>query len=118
MIGEAGYETSEESSDFKDVREMRADKTQTWLSAGFGDDSPHEFVGTIMPASRAAEGKCAALHRFANAGGTLYSALYEDGQEILLRAKRRREDDIRLPQPDSRSLTRREGRRRPLRVKS
>ena len=83
MIGEAGYETSEESSDFKDVREMRADKTQTWLSAGFGDDSPHEFVGTIMPASRAAEGKCAALHRFANAGGTLYSALYEDGQEIL-----------------------------------
>ena len=77
MIGEAGYETSEESSDFKDVREMRADKTQTWLSAGFGDDSPHEF------ASRAAEGKCAALHRFANAGGTLYSALYEDGQEIL-----------------------------------
>ena len=59
MIGEAGYETSEESSDFKDVREMRADKTQTWLSAGFGDDSPHEFVGTIMPASRAAEGKCA-----------------------------------------------------------
>ena len=42
MIGEAGYETSEESSDFKDVREMRADKTQTWLSAGFGDDSPHE----------------------------------------------------------------------------
>ena len=31
----------------------------------------------------AAEGKCAALHRFANAGGTLYSALYEDGQEIL-----------------------------------
>lgn len=68
MIGEAGYETSEESSDFKDVREMRADKTQTWLSAGFGDDSPHEFVGTIMP--------------------------------------------------DSRSLTRREGRRRPLRVKS
>ena len=57
MIGEAGYETSEESSDFKDVREMRADKTQTWLSAGFGDDSPH--------------------------GGTLYSALYEDGQEIL-----------------------------------
>ena len=77
MIGEAGYETSEESSDFKDVREMRADKTQTWLSAGFGDDSPHEFVGTIMPASRAAEGKCAALHRFANAGGTLYSALYE-----------------------------------------
>ena len=44
MIGEAGYETSEEGSDFKDVREMRADKTQTWLSAGFGDDSPHEFV--------------------------------------------------------------------------
>ena len=117
MIGEAGYETSEESSDFKDVREMRADKTQTWLSAGFGDDSPHEFVGTIMPASRAAEGKCAALHRFANAGGTLYSALYEDGQEILS-CERSGEDDIRLPQPDSRSLTRREGRRRPLRVKS
>ena len=53
MIGEAGYETSEESSDFKDVREMRADKTQTWLSAGFGDDSPHEFVGTIMPRASA-----------------------------------------------------------------
>ena len=84
MIGEAGYETSEESSDFKDVREMRADKTQTWLSAGFGDDSPHEFVGTIMPASRAAEGKCAALHRFANAGGTLYSALYGTGRRYSL----------------------------------
>ena len=37
----------------------------------------------VYEASRAAEGKCAALHRFANAGGTLYSALYEDGQEIL-----------------------------------
>ena len=99
--------------------EMRADKTQTWLSAGFGDDSPHEFVGTIMPASRAAEGKCAALHRFANAGGTLYSALYEDGQEILS-CERSGEGKMisDYPQPDSRSLTRREGRRRPLRVKS
>ena len=84
MIGEAGYETSEESSDFKDVREMRADKTQTWLSAGFGDDSPHEFVGTIMPASRAAEGKCAALHRFANAGGTLYLPSTRTGRRYSL----------------------------------
>lgn len=40
MIGEARYETSEESSDFKDVREMRADKTQTWLSAGIRRRQP------------------------------------------------------------------------------
>ena len=114
MIGEAGYETSEEGSDFKDVREMRADKTQTWLSAGFGDDSPHEFVGTIMPASRAAEGKCVRQRR----GNPLLCPLRGRAGDTLLRAKRRREDDIRLPQQDSRSLTRREGRRRPLRVKS
>ena len=107
MIGEAGYETSEESSDFKDVREMRADKTQTWLSAGFGDDSPHEFVGTIMPGRQ-------------RRGNPLLCPLRGRAGDTLLRAKRRREDDIRLPQPDSRSLTRREGRRRPLplRVKS
>jgi len=117
MIGEAGYETSEESSDFKDVREMRADKTQTWLSAGFGDDSPHEFVGTIMPASRRGQVRRAPQVR-QRRGNPLLCPLRGRAGDTLLRAKRRREDDIRLPQPDSRSLTRREGRRRPLRVKS
>ena len=114
MIGEAGYETSEESSDFKDVREMRADKTQTWLSAGFGDDSPHEY--NRVPRRRGQVRRAPQVRQ--RRGNPLLCPLRGRAGDTLLRAKRRREDDIRLPQPDSRSLTRREGRRRPLRVKS
>ena len=113
MIGEAGYETSEESSDFKDVREMRADKTQTWLSAGFGDDSPHDAG---FPRRRGQVRRAPQVRQ--RRGNPLLCPLRGRAGDTLLRAKRRREDDIRLPQPDSRSLTRREGRRRPLRVKS
>lgn len=83
-MNDAGeHEAFEEDDAFEDVRRIRAAETQAWLSTGHDGDGPHEFVGTIMPATRAAEGRCAALHRFVNAAGTPYSALYEDGEEAF-----------------------------------
>ena len=118
MIGEAGYETSEESSDFKDVREMRADKTRPGClrdSATTAPMSSSERSCRLPAPPRASAPRSTGSP---TPGEPLLCPLRGRAGDTLLRAKRRREDDIRLPQPDSRSLTRREGRRRPLRVKS